>query len=84
MDLLHNSYFKGSLAVGALLGPGRGKLRFYVLFLFTPSSSLKYTTLVFYTDIKNNSHVCFGIKQLFMHIQENKTGPCLLLSFILT
>nr|GEY06352.1 copper-transporting ATPase PAA2, chloroplastic [Tanacetum cinerariifolium] len=24
MELLHNSYFKGSLAVGALLGPGRG------------------------------------------------------------
>lgn len=27
-DLLHNSYVKGGLAVGALLGPGRG------LFLF--------------------------------------------------
>lgn len=23
-DLLHNSYVKGGLAVGALLGPGRG------------------------------------------------------------
>lgn len=30
-DLLHNSYVKGGLAVGALLGPGRGLLLFKLL-----------------------------------------------------
>lgn len=25
MELLHNSYVKGGVALGALLGPGRGK-----------------------------------------------------------
>lgn len=31
-ELLHNSYVKGGLALGALLGPGRGKLLLVNLF----------------------------------------------------
>lgn len=31
MEVLHNSYVKGGLALGALLGPGRGWLLFLQL-----------------------------------------------------
>lgn len=37
MEFLHNSYVKGSLAVGALLGPGRGD---FVAYLFCVVISL--------------------------------------------
>ncbi|GJV40091.1 copper-transporting ATPase PAA2, chloroplastic [Tanacetum coccineum] len=55
MELLHNSYFKGSLAVGALLGPGRG---WYLL-----SDGLK----AFFKGSPNmNSLVGFGSIAAFM------------------